>query len=234
MIARQIDILGIQETKQKHNSMENREGYTIYFSGQDRTYKTENNRFDAGVGIIVSHRLKKYIHKITPINDRLMYIELKTAIPTFIVSKYAPTAEAEDTHKNRYYEILHECVQELKKKGIIYLLGDFNARIQIKQDETETPIGKHTFDPTNNLLHMQSDNTADNRNIFIAFCTAYNFRIINTMFPKPEQYKYTYAEPEAKGEPYKRHRYEMLDYVLTTNEWKNTIRNTRTDPPSQH
>ena len=109
-------------------------------------------------------------------------------------------------------------------------MGDFNARVQVKQDETEIPIGNHTFDPNNNLLHAQSDNTADNRNRCLTFCIAHNLKVMNTMFPKPEQYKYTYADPGAKGEPYKRHRYEILDYIPTTNEWKNTIRNTRTDP----
>ena len=43
-----------------------------------------------------------------------MYIELKTAIPTYIISTCAPTAEAEDIHKNKYYEALSD---------ILYTLG---------------------------------------------------------------------------------------------------------------
>ena len=158
-----------------------------------------------------------------------MYIELKTAVPTYIISTYAPTAEAEDIHKNQYYEVLRETVRKLKKKCILYTLGDFNARIQIKQDGTEIPLGVHTLDPQNNLLHTQSDNTADNRNRFITFCTTHNLKVMNTMFPKSEQYKYTYAEPGAKGEPYKRHRYEIIDYILTNNRGRNTIKDVESD-----
>ena len=54
-----------------------------------------------------------------------MYIELKTAVPTYIISTYAPTAEAEDIHKNKYYEVLSETIRKLKKRGILYTLGDF-------------------------------------------------------------------------------------------------------------
>ena len=116
-----IDILSIQETKIKNNGHEKRQKATWFFSGQDQLYKNNNNRFDTGVGIVVSNRIKRFIHKITPLNDRLMYIEMKTAIPTYRISTYAPTAEAADIHKNQYYDTLNETVRKLKKKGILYI-----------------------------------------------------------------------------------------------------------------
>ena len=94
MDEKQLEILCIQETKINNNGHEKRQKTTWCFSGQDRTYKSNNHTFDTGVGIIIINRLKKYIHKITPINDRLMYLQLKAAIPTFKISTYAPTAEA--------------------------------------------------------------------------------------------------------------------------------------------
>ena len=65
---------------------------------------------------------------------------------------------------------------------MVYTIGDFNARIQVKQDNTETAIGPYTFDPTNNKLTGQSDIAVDNRQRFLSFCHAHELHIMNTHF----------------------------------------------------
>eukprot|EP00973_Karenia_brevis_P027447 3785855-Karenia_brevis.AAC.1 len=52
MQTEKIDVLAIQEAKIPHNSQENKQKYTWYFSGQDTTEKQAGlpkTRFDAGV-----------------------------------------------------------------------------------------------------------------------------------------------------------------------------------------
>ena len=76
-----MDVLGLQATKVRHDGQENRQGYTWHFSGQSMPNKEKanandktTNRFDAGVGIVISTEHKNYIHKIIPINDRIIVI----------------------------------------------------------------------------------------------------------------------------------------------------------------
>eukprot|EP00973_Karenia_brevis_P086218 11957822-Karenia_brevis.AAC.1 len=52
---------------------------------------------------------------------------------------------------------------------------------------------------------------------------------MNTHFDKPEEKLSTYAEMGVKGPPYTRERYEMIDYILTINRWKNTIKDVESD-----
>ena len=81
----------------------------------------DNNRHDAGVGVIITNELRNYIHKIHPIHDRLMIMELNFAIPTTIIITYAPTAVASDTTKNAYYQDLNKYTQRYPRKGMIYI-----------------------------------------------------------------------------------------------------------------
>ena len=130
-----------------------------------------NNRFDTGVGIALKNKYAKYIHNIYPYNDRIMLIHFKFAVDTFVLIIYAPTAEAEVCVKDEFYKQVNEITNKFKNKGVLYIMGDFNARIQIRQDETETAIGPHTFDKHNDKnLTGQSKGAIDNRQRFVAFC----------------------------------------------------------------
>ena len=115
------------------------------------------------------------------------------------------------------------------KKGVVYIMGDFNARIQGKQDETETPIGPHTFDNLSIRLERQSDGAVDNRSRFLAYCANHDLKMMNTFFDKPDCKLLTYEEPGTKGPPYNRYRYETLDYILTSNRWKNIVTDCEAD-----
>ena len=87
----------------------------------------------------------------------------------------------------------------------------------------------HTFDPQN-TYRAQSEGAIDNRMRFMAYCINNNMIIMNTQFQKQESRLATYAEPVIQGPPYTSGRYEMIDYILTTNRWKNTIGDVEADP----
>ena len=52
---------------------------------------------------------------------------------------------------------------------------------------------------------------------------------MNTQFPKPDNRLATYRKPNSQPTEIKRHNYEMIDYWLTSNRWKNKITNIETD-----
>ena len=107
-------------------------------------------------------------------------------------------------------------------------MGDFNARVQVKQDDTEIAIGPYTFDPHNNLIQGQSETAAGNRQRFIASCNAHELHITKTQFQKPDIKLETYAEMGVRGAPFNRDRCEMIDYILIPTRGRNTIKNIET------
>ena len=184
----------------------------------------KQERFDTGVGIIINNKYKTYINKIYPYNDRMMAIELNFSIKTIIFSVYAPAAEVRDETKEEFYSEIARYTDKHRRKGPTYLMGDWNARVQIKRDQTENGIGKWTFDKENNKLEGQSEGAADNRQRFIAYSNAMEMKVMNTQFQKEDKKLVTYMEMGVKGGPYERGRYEMIDYILTGERWKNTIK----------
>ena len=158
-----------------------------------------------------------------PVSDKVIVLHMETAIPITIIVAYAPTAEGQDYEKNIFYQQVNTYTKKYAEKGIVYVMGDFNARIQTKQDDSESPIGPHTFDANRNKLDGQSEGAAENRSKFLAYCLNNKLNIANTFFQKSDLKVLTYAEPGVHGQPYTRGRYETLDYILVTNRWKNTV-----------
>ena len=78
-----------------------------------------------------------------------MTITLSGTVPITIICNYSPTAKATSEEKQEHYETLKRTQRKHQSKGPTYTIGDFNARIQKKQSESETPIGNHTFDINN-------------------------------------------------------------------------------------
>ena len=98
-------------------------------------------------------------------------------------------------------------------KGPTFTLGDFNARIQRKMTEAETPIGPHTFDKHN--TRTQETNVRESREIFVNHCIETDCKIMNTTFEKPDEKLMTHRENFTNREPpYTRGNYETLDYII--------------------
>ena len=56
--------------------------------------------------------------------------------------------------------------------GPTFTVGDFNARIQKKLSDNETPIGTHLFDRHNDTLDSRTpeDKVRGNRSLFLGHC----------------------------------------------------------------
>ena len=146
-----INILLIQETFVNTTCIETRKNYTFYFSGDGNRSNTKgevDKYTPAGVGIVINNELRNYIEDIDPINDRIMSITLGNTMPTTFINNYSrPATKKHSTEdKIEHYEKLKETQLKHQGKGPTFTMGDFNARIQRKLNEQETPIGKHTFD----------------------------------------------------------------------------------------
>ena len=105
---RNIKIAGIQDTHQTINSVENRNNYKWFHSGEKNG--EEGSRY-AGVAFVVHNELLNYIKDIEPINDRMIVLTLGYAMEITITNAYAPTADKSEAEKKQFYDELEKTVQ---------------------------------------------------------------------------------------------------------------------------
>ena len=131
---KRIDMLVIQET---HVGDEIREQfkksvYSWFFSGGAQGATCYH-----GVAIVVNHELRNYIKDIETVDERLMTLTLAGQIDVTIVAAYAPTAIATAEDKDKIYNKLCTITSKFKKKGLMYIGADLNAKLLRPGDGTE-------------------------------------------------------------------------------------------------
>ena len=131
---RGIKIAGIQETHQTVNSIERRKNYKWFYSGEKGG--KEGSRY-AGVAFVVHNEMLNYIKDIEPINDRMMILTIGYSMETTIIDAYAPTADKDEEVKKEFYDELEKQYNKYTNKGPTIIIGDLNARIQIKNGKAK-------------------------------------------------------------------------------------------------
>ncbi len=198
--------------------------------------KLLEEQWTAGVGVVIDNKHVQHITDIEPINDRMIRIMIKGRMPTTLIGAYMPQAGRTEEDREKTYDTLGKVIKQYKGRGPLYLLGDMNARIQKAEGGMEKEhIGKYTFEPeTAQRARDRSLMVRENRDKLITLCQTHKMRIMNTMFKKPKGKLATYREvgtpiwwPKERGHPYG---YEQLDYILTTERWKNTVKDAEADP----
>lgn len=219
-----IDIMTIQETHLGEDTREVRKHYSWFFSGG-----VEQGTIHHGVGIIVNSKIRPYIKDIEPINERLMSITLSGKIDLHVIATYAPTAAAPTIQKEEYYEQLKKHVKPKLKQGVLVIGADMNAKLNEAGDGGEEGIGKHVF----GLGHEveEGEGVPESRQMLQEFLIDLQMSLANTLFDKPPQKLITYKLDKSAGNepPYVKGKYDVIDYIIVPNRWKNTIKNVQSD-----
>ena len=70
----------------------------------------------------------------------------------------------------------------------------------------------------------------ENGNPTVEFCEGNELKAMNTFFQKTDEKLITYRAPGVHTrEPWTRGRFETLDFVITADRWKNTVKNVEAD-----
>ena len=142
---------------------------------------------NAGVGFIVTKELHRSLIKIDQVSSRILVIELKTVPRTVVISAYAPQAGRDDEYKDRFYDQLEKTIEEVKKRKVLIIVGDFNARLHGRQEGEERIMGKWIAGRGEAYVTKMSTKTADNRYRFTSLAKGQNLYICNTKFEKPKK-----------------------------------------------
>ena len=106
-----------------------------------------------------------------------------------VIQAYALTSNAEEAEVEWFYEDLQDLLELTLKKDIIFILGDWNAKVG--SQETPGVTGK---------FGLGLQNEAGQR--LIEFCQENTLVIANTLFQKPKRTLYTWMSPYGQHQNY--------------------------------
>lgn len=201
-----IDILGISEVRWTGNGkIVTTDNYTFLYSGIG-----ENETHQYGVAILIAANLKSNIIEWDPINERIitMRINLNENIIT-VIQCYAPTEGSEETEKEIFYDSLNRTLRKINKKDIIFLMGDFNARVGSCREDFEDIIGEHGIGHRN-----------ENGELLLEICGNFELCVGGTLFNHKTCHKITWVSPDKKTET-------QIDHFCIQQRWKKILLDVR-------
>ena len=82
------------------------------------------------MGILLDKEAKRSLFEWHPLSARTVVARFKTTIRNVVmIYCYAPTAAAGEAEKQEFYMQLNEILRKQKKRNIIILEGDLNAKV---------------------------------------------------------------------------------------------------------
>ena len=104
---------------------------------------------------------------------------------------------------------LNEILRKQKKKDIIILGGDLNAKVGQENKGLEHIMGRHGLGERN-----------ENGQLFVDFCARHDLVIGGTIFPHKDCHKVTWVSPDHKTE-------NQIDHVAVGRQWRRSLLDVR-------
>ena len=111
-----------------------------------------------------------------------------------VIQVYAPTSNAEETEVEWFYEDLHDLLELTPKKDVLFIIGDWNAKVGSQETYGET-----------RKFGLGEQNEPWQR--LIEFCQENTLVIANTLFQQHKRRLYTWTSPDGQ-------QWNQIDYIL--------------------
>ena len=121
----------------------------------------------------------QYLDAISETTEQSLFIS-KANRSIAVIQAYAPTSNAEEAEVERFYEDLQDLVEPIPKKDVLFIIGDWNAKVG--SQETPGVTGK---------FGLGMWNEAGQR--LIEFCQENALVIANTLFQQHKRRLYTWT-----------------------------------------
>ncbi|ESN96874.1 hypothetical protein HELRODRAFT_178673 [Helobdella robusta] len=153
----------------------------------------------------------KAVYSFNIASDRITSIRI-TGSPRSItvLQAYAPTADAPEKDIEDIYTKLQETIDQIPARDIIFVMGDFNAKVGSGEDLPA--VGKFGLGEQNDAVDR-----------LIQCCTENRLSIMNTWFEQPKRRLHTLTAPNGI------HR-NQIDYILCHRCLESSILATKTYP----
>ena len=118
-----IDILGISELKWTGMGEYNSDDHYIYYCGQEFLGRNE-------LAIIVNKRVQNAVLQCNLKNDRMVSVRFQGKPFNITVNQvYAPTSNSKEAEVGQFYEDLQDRLELTPKKDVLFIIGDWNAKV---------------------------------------------------------------------------------------------------------
>ena len=118
-----IDILGISKLKWTGMGKFNSGDHYIHYCRQKSLRRKE-------VVLIVNKRVQNAVLGCDLKNDRIISVRFQSKpFNITVIQVYAPTSNTEEGEEKWFYEDLQDLLEQTPKKGVIFIIGDWNAKI---------------------------------------------------------------------------------------------------------
>ena len=117
------DSLGLSKLKWTGMGEFNSDDHYIYYCGQESLRRN-------GVAIIVNKRIRNVVLGCNLRNDRMISVCLQgKPFNITVIQVYAPTSNTEEAEVDQFCEDLQDLLELTPKKDVLFILGDWNAKV---------------------------------------------------------------------------------------------------------
>uniref|UniRef100_A0A672N8W4 Endonuclease/exonuclease/phosphatase domain-containing protein n=1 Tax=Sinocyclocheilus grahami TaxID=75366 RepID=A0A672N8W4_SINGR len=200
----ECDILGLSEMR--WTGVGELNGGEVIWSGEEKNHMR-------GVDFLLSKRAKDALLGYNPVNSRNIVARFNGApLNIAVIQVYAPTSDSTEEEVETFYGQLEHTIEELPKKDVKIVIGDWNAKVGTDNLGWEQVMGCHGYGQRNNRGER-----------LLEFASKNDLLITNTRFQQKDSRKWTWMAPDGKYT-------NMIDLVLVNRRWKTAVRVCRTFP----
>ncbi|CAF1561697.1 unnamed protein product [Adineta ricciae] len=199
----QLNVLGLSEVRWTGAASFATGDYTLVYSGGDQ--------HERGVGMLLDEQTSKSIKGYWAVSDRVLLMKLYgKPFNISIIQAYAPTANYDDDSITDFYEDLDKAYKQCKSNDIVYVMGDFNAKVGNERvGNTVGPFGL-------GAKNERGDN-------LIAWCQSHNLVITNTWFKNHPRRLWTWKSPGDRTR-------NQIDYIMVCHRFRNSVISSKAFP----
>ena len=129
-----VDILGISELKCTGMGEFNSDDHDIYYCGQESLRRN-------GVAIMVNKRVRNAVLGCNFKNDRMISVHFQgKPFNITVIKVYITTSNAEEADVEQFYEDLQDLLELTPKKYVLFIIGDWNAKVGTQETWTNRQI----------------------------------------------------------------------------------------------
>ena len=138
------------------------------------------------MAIIVNKRVQNAVLECNLKNDRMISVCFQgKPFNITVIQVYAPTSNAEEAEVERFYEDLQDLLELTPKKGVLFIIGDWNEKVG--SQETPGVTGKFGLGIQNEEGQRLTE-----------FCHENALVIANTLFQQHKRRLYTWTSPDGQ------------------------------------
>ena len=204
-----LDILGLCETRWIQSGEQRlATGHTIIYSG----HQDDNAHHTEGVGIMLSKLARKALIRWNPVGPRLNTAEFQTIskdINFHVIQAYAPTEDKDLETKETFYKRLQDVINKVRRKDIVIMMGDMNAKVGDNNRGFEEIMGVHGLGLMN-----------ENGELFANMCATNEIVIGGTVFPHKMCHKATWFSPDQRTE-------NQIDHICINRKFRTSLLDVR-------